>query len=86
MGKSMEERLEDIQKRKQQLIEQERLIKARMSQKERKERTRRLIQEGAIFEKYLGSASLEDATAICEYLVQQPNIMQKINELKQTSR
>lgn len=83
MKKSMEERLADIQKRKQQLAEQEKLLKARMSQEDRKKRTRRLIQEGAIFEKYLDINSVEEATEICEFLLKQPEIMEKLYELRQ---
>lgn len=79
--KSIEERLADIQKRKQQLAEQEKLIKARISQKERKERTRRLIQEGAILEKYLGVQSVEDTENVCKYLVSRPDIMAEISSI-----
>lgn len=81
MKKSMEERLSDLQKRKQQLIEQEKLIKARMGQQQRKERTRRLIQEGAIFEKHLDIRSEEEAKAVCDYIQQHTGIMTSITTL-----
>ena len=74
MKKSMEERLSDLQKRKQQLIEQEKLLKARMNQEDRKQRTRRLIQEGAIFEKYLGIKDSADAEAVCKYIIEHQGI------------
>lgn len=81
MKKSMEERLADIQKRKQQLAEQEKLIKARLSQNERKKRTRRLIEEGAILEKYLGVQTPEDAENVCNYIANRPEIMAEISEI-----
>lgn len=82
MSRSMEERLSDLQKRKQQLIEQEKLIKAKMSQQERKQRTRRLIQEGAVFEKYLGIENAAEAEAVCKYLVEHQGIMTQIAIIK----
>jgi len=45
--KELEEKMEEIKAKKQQ-------IAARIKEKERKARTRRLIQIGAIFEKYFG--------------------------------
>jgi hypothetical protein len=48
-GLTDEERLERIEQRKKKLKEDERKIKARISAKKRKARTRELIQYGAIF-------------------------------------
>jgi len=77
----MEERLAELQERKKQLTEQEKLIKARLGQQKRKERTRRLIQEGAIFEKYLPIESTTDAEIVCKYLVSHPEIMSELRSL-----
>lgn len=49
--RSPEERLAELNKKMEQLKAQKQRVQAQVSQKERKERTRRLIQVGAIFEK-----------------------------------
>ncbi|MFB6367725.1 hypothetical protein ACFCP7_27560 [Paenibacillus elgii] len=49
--RSPEERLADLEKKMEQLKAQKQRVQAQVNQKERKERTRRLIQVGAIFEK-----------------------------------
>jgi len=49
--RSPEERLADLNKKMEQLKAQKQRVQAQLNQKERKERTRRLIQIGAIFEK-----------------------------------
>ncbi|NOJ74077.1 DUF3847 domain-containing protein [Paenibacillus alvei] len=49
--RSTEERLEELDKKMEQLKAKKQQLRAQVSQKERKERTRRLIQIGAIFEK-----------------------------------
>ena len=49
--RSPEERLADLNKKMEQLKAQKQRVQAQLSQKERKERTRRLIQIGAVFEK-----------------------------------
>ena len=46
--KSYDERLSDIAKKKEQLDAQEKAIKKRQSEDERKKRTRRLIEMGGI--------------------------------------
>ena len=48
--KTPEERLAELNKKMEQLKAQKQRVQAQLSQKERKERTRRLIQVGAIFE------------------------------------
>ncbi|MDF2902758.1 MAG: hypothetical protein K0S25_396 [Bacillus sp. (in: firmicutes)] len=53
----LEEKLEQLKARKQQ-------IESRMKEKERKERTRRLIQVGAIFEKYFEIEDVDQAEKI----------------------
>jgi hypothetical protein len=49
--RSPEERLAELNKKMEQLKAQKQRVQAQLSQKERKDRTRRLIQVGAIFEK-----------------------------------
>lgn len=51
--KSIEERIDDLQKKQAQLKAQEKALKAKKSQAERKARTKRLIEVGAIIEKAL---------------------------------
>lgn len=50
--RSPEERLAELNKKMEQLKAQKQRVQAQLNQKERKERTRRLIQVGAIFEKH----------------------------------
>lgn len=58
--RSPEQRLADLDKKMEQLKAQRQRVQAQVSQKERKERTRRLIQVGAIFEKqYPDMAEME---------------------------
>jgi hypothetical protein len=49
-----EERLAELDKRMEQLKAKKQMLQAQINQKERKARTRRLIQIGAIFEQYFG--------------------------------
>ncbi len=58
--KSYEERLSEIAKKKDQLDAQEKAIKKRQSEDERKKRTRRLIEMGGIVESVLGRSTTED--------------------------
>ncbi|MFE4525791.1 hypothetical protein ACFRCQ_27505 [Cytobacillus firmus] len=53
----LEEKMEQIKARKQQ-------VASRIAQKERKERTRRLIQVGAIFEKYFDIVGEDQAEKV----------------------
>ena len=50
--KTDEERLKELEKKIEQIKVQKQQVESRLKEKERKERTRRLIQVGAIFEKY----------------------------------
>ena len=52
--RKLEEKMEQLKARKQQ-------IESRLKEKERKERTHRLIQIGAIFEKYFDIADVDQA-------------------------
>ena len=59
--KSYDEKLEEILKKKAQLEAQEKAIKKRKSEDERKKRTRRLIELGGIVESVLGRDTTEEA-------------------------
>lgn len=58
--KSIEDRIQDLEAQKARLRERERKLKNAIAEKERKARTRRLIQTGAIVENIYG-APIEDA-------------------------
>ncbi len=60
-ARSLEERIEDLQKRQAKLKAQEKSLKARHAQQKRKARTRRLIQIGAEVEKHAGEITDLDA-------------------------
>ena len=51
-SKTDEERLKELEEKMEQMKVQKQQVESRLKEKERKERTRRLIQVGAIFEKY----------------------------------
>lgn len=57
MAKTTTERIESIDEKIEQLKQQKKAILAREKEKERKARTRRLIQKGGIVEKYLPGIS-----------------------------
>jgi len=59
--KTDEQKLQELQKRMEQLKEQEKAIKARANKKARSERTRRLIENGALAEKYLQAENIAPA-------------------------
>ena len=80
MRKSMEETLEEIQKKKQQLIEREKLIRNKIANQDRKDRTRRLIQVGAIVEKHLPITSTFDAEALAEYFDTHPDTLAEVSQ------
>lgn len=79
MRKSMEETLEEIQKKKQQLAEREKLIRNKIANTDRKERTRRLIQMAAIMEKYLPVKSTFDVEALGEYFAKHPDTLAEVS-------
>ncbi|MDO3682114.1 DUF3847 domain-containing protein [Paenibacillus ehimensis] len=69
--RSPEERLAELNKKMEQLKAQKQRVRAQLSQKERKERTRRLIQIGAIFEKQfpkMAEFSLEQVSELAAAL------------------
>ena len=59
MTENEEKRLQDIREKMSQLKAREQGIIARAKEKERKQRTHRLIQNGALAEKYLHCENLE---------------------------
>lgn len=69
--RSPEERLAELNKKMEQLKAQKQRIQAQVNQKARKERTRRLIQIGAIFEKRfpkMADLTLEQVSELADEL------------------
>lgn len=62
--KTDEERLQDMEKKIEQMKAKKQQVASRVKEKERKERTRRLIQVGAIFEKYFDIEGEKEAEQI----------------------
>jgi len=62
--------IDDIDKKIQQLKNQKQVLLTKERQKERKERTHRLIQVGAIFEKYLNITTVEQAEEIAKRIAE----------------
>lgn len=62
--KSYDERLEKVIKKREQLQAQEKNLRKRKSEEERKKRTRRLIEIGGIAESVLGRAITEEEDKI----------------------
>ena len=58
------ERLRELEEKMEQLKARKQQVESRMKEKERKERTRRLIQVGAIFEKYFDIEDVDQAEKI----------------------
>ena len=58
--KTYDERIEELEKRQEQLKAQERQLKKRQSAEERKRRTKRLIEMGAIIESVLGRPTTDE--------------------------
>ena len=70
--KSYDERLVELQKRQEQLKAQEKALKKRQSEEERKRRTRRLIELGSIVESVLGrNTTEEDKIKLLNFLKKQ---------------
>lgn len=80
-----EERLNEIDTKMKQLAAQKQSIIKREQEKDRRERTRRLIQNGALAEKYLNSENTtpEEFENLLKQLIEVPqiqNIIQKKSE------
>lgn len=71
-------KLDNINKKIEQLKAQKQAVLAREKEKERKARTRRLIQIGAIVEKHLTVDNVHKAEALCEYLTKYPDSFDKL--------
>lgn len=73
MTKSMEEQLRAIEEQQKRLNEKKRRVKQRMSEKARKARTHRLIENAAIYEKATGiTAENEEDRARLSKTLEQP--------------
>ncbi|WP_188006864.1 Putative conjugal protein TraD like (plasmid) [Sporosarcina sp. ANT_H38] len=62
--KTDEDRLQELEKQIEQMKARKQQVENKIKQKERKERTRRLIQVGAIFEKYFEIEGEEQAEQV----------------------
>ncbi|WP_226530883.1 hypothetical protein [Metabacillus niabensis] len=62
--KTDEERLRELEEKMDQIKAKKQQVASRIQQKERKERTRRLIQVGAIFEKYFDIVGEDQAEKV----------------------
>jgi len=62
--KTDEDRLQELEEKMEQIKARKQQVENRIKQKERKERTRRLIQVGAIFEKYFEVEGEEQAEQV----------------------
>lgn len=69
--KSEKERLLEVEQKIEQLRAQKQQLETRVKEKERKERTRRLIQIGAVFEKWWDVQTPEEAEALIEDMAAQ---------------
>lgn len=70
--KTVEERIAELQKRQEQLKAQEKALKAKQSQAERKARTKRLIEIGGAVESVLGNPiEKNDLPKLIAFLKQQ---------------
>jgi hypothetical protein len=72
-GKSIQQRLSEADTRIQQLEAQKRMLAQQMKAQERKERTRRLIQIGAVFAS-LGVDTIAKAQALQQEIERQPEV------------
>ncbi|MFB5678810.1 hypothetical protein [Paenibacillus terreus] len=66
--KTPEQKLIEIEEKVKQLKARQQKIKSQVSQQERKARTRRLIQVGAMFEKYFETQTFDEAEALAKKL------------------
>lgn len=81
-----EEQLANIKEKQAQLKSQEQAIKNRQKDKERKARTRRLIEKGALAETYLGGElTLEQFKSLLDEISQQPYVKDSIRKFTTTA-
>ena len=74
----MSEKLDKLEARIKQLQARKQAMLRREAEKARKLRTRELIQTGAIFEKYFGTRNAETAEEICQLIIHDQGIKQKL--------
>jgi hypothetical protein len=79
-GKSIEQRISDTETRIQQLEAQKRLLDQHLKEQERKERTRRLIQIGAIMAR-LGVDPVEKAQALQRVVEKRPEVRAWLSQI-----
>jgi hypothetical protein len=79
--KSDEQKLHELQLKMNQLKEREKFLKAKASKKERADRTRRLIENGALAEKYLNAQGMSpvEFEILLSKIVQIENVKETIN-------
>lgn len=82
--KTDEERLQELEKKIKQIEARKKQVEARLKEKDRKARTKRLIEIGAIFEKYFALESKEEAEKIA--LAYQNNVLNKKSEILSDDR
>lgn len=72
--RTYDERIEELKKKQEQLKAQEKALKKRQNEEERKSRTRRLIELGGIVESVLGRETTEeDKVSLLNFLKKQEN-------------
>ena len=78
--KTDKERLSELDKKINQLKEQKKALALKSSKKERAARTRRLIQNGALAEKYLHCENLDPAIfeKVLKALVELPEVLKAL--------
>lgn len=83
--KSPEERLQELDKKLEQIKAKKQLLQTQLQQKERKERTRRLIQVGAIFEKHFPNLENFTLEQVSELAAELYKLVQKEKAVRAAS-
>jgi len=78
--KEIKKKKQQLEEKKQQLIEKEKLISAKIANADRRERTRRLIQVGAIVENALPITSTFNAEALANYYASHPDAHAEVSQ------
>ena len=73
-------KIEDIEKKIEELKQKRKEILQSEKSKERKARTRRLIEMGAVIEKELNLKNKDEVLYLCEYLKKYPDNFEKIKK------
>ncbi|MEB8615820.1 DUF3847 domain-containing protein [Bacillus cereus] len=73
--KSEQERLHEVEQKIEQLRAQKQQLETRVKEKERKERTRRLIQIGAVFEKWWDVQTPDEAEWMIKAMKTDPDMI-----------